>query len=63
MELRNKAAVKSRLAKQGEVAQLLYDRLIWLRNHYDVGSREVKEHVLADIDKTLEFAEKADERG
>lgn len=31
----------------------LYDRLLWLRNHYDVGGAAEKERVLREIDETL----------
>lgn len=37
--------------------EVLVGALIWLRNHYDVGQPELKESVLARIDKVLEDAD------
>lgn len=32
----------------------LYDRLLWLSNHYDVGDPKLKKSVLKIVDRTLE---------
>jgi len=57
--LRFETAVRARVASDDPLLLLLYDRLCWLRNHYDVGSPKVKADVLRDIDATLAFVEQA----
>jgi hypothetical protein len=32
----------------------LFERLLWLRNHYDVGDPRLKEEVLRRVDETID---------
>ena len=44
----------ARIKDRTDLERELADRLLWLRNHYDVGKPHLKERVLRDVDETLQ---------
>jgi hypothetical protein len=55
--LHNSLSARQPGVQDNPLATVLYDRLLWLRNHYDIGDKTVKDRVLADIDEVLKLVE------
>ena len=52
LRLHNEISGKIGLSTDAEI--LLFDHLLWLRNHYDYGDPQLKDVVLGEVDDLLD---------